>query len=85
MCMTVRATPPCFTALTLIRTPDGEVPISQLAQGDLVMTADNGAHLVRWIRCTLRPAAVLSRRPGFRPVRILRGAFGANRPIRDTS
>lgn len=78
------ATPPCFTAQTLIRTPGGEVPITQLAQGDLVMTADNGAQPIRWIGRTLLPAVVLAQRPEFRPVRILRGAFGANRPIRDT-
>ncbi len=79
------ATPPCFTAQTLIRTPDGEVPITRLAPGDLVMTADNGAQPVRWIGRTFLPAAVLAQQPEFRPVRIARGAFGANRPSRNTA
>ena len=79
------ATPPCFTAQTLIRTPDGEVPITQLAQDDLVMTVDNGAQPIRWIGRSFLPSAVLSERPEFRPVHILRGAFGADRPLRDTA
>ncbi len=79
------ATPPCFTAQTRIRTPSGEVPIAQLILGDLVMTADNGAQPVRWIGRTCLPAAVLTRRPEFRPVRIARDAFGQDRPCRDSA
>lgn len=79
------ATPPCFTAQTRIRTPSGEVPITQLTSGDLVVTADNGAQPIRWIGRTCLPAAVLARCPEFRPVRIARDAFGANRPCRDTA
>ncbi|HEY9038394.1 MAG TPA: Hint domain-containing protein [Roseovarius sp.] len=78
------ATPPCFTAQTRIRTRGGEVPITQLVPGDLVMTADNGAQPIRWIGRTYLPAAVLARRPEFRPVRIARDAFGADRPSRDS-
>ncbi|WP_171133232.1 MULTISPECIES: Hint domain-containing protein [unclassified Ruegeria] len=39
----------CFTAGTLIRTPEGERPIEELEVGDLVETLDNGAQPVRWI------------------------------------
>lgn len=40
---------PCFVAGTLIRTPDGDVPIETLEPGDLVMTLDDGAQPLRWI------------------------------------
>lgn len=43
------STVPCFVAGTLIRTPDGEVPVEDLAPGDLVETQDNGPQPLRWI------------------------------------
>lgn len=79
------ATPPCFTEGTQIKTPGGEVPIGRLERGDLVMTADHGAQPIRWIGKVFLPDAILKRRPEFRPIRILRGAFGADRPVRDTA
>ncbi|PVA09715.1 hypothetical protein DC366_11325 [Pelagivirga sediminicola] len=79
------ATPPCFTAQTRILTPKGEVPITRLAPGDLVMTADHGAQPVRRIGRTFLPATVLMLRPEFRPIVIARGAFGANSPVRETA
>lgn len=40
---------PCFVAGTLIRTPDGDVPIEHLQPGDLVVTRDEGPQPLRWI------------------------------------
>ncbi len=39
----------CFAQGTRVGTPDGDVPIEQLAAGDLVHTLDNGPQPVRWI------------------------------------
>lgn len=39
----------CFTAGTMIATPDGERAIETLKVGDLVETLDNGPQAIRWI------------------------------------
>ena len=45
---------PCFTAGTMILTPQGNKLIEELNVGDLVMTRDNGAQPLRWIgQCTV--------------------------------
>ncbi|WP_212751931.1 Hint domain-containing protein [Roseovarius arcticus] len=79
------ATPPCFTAGTQIDTPSGAVQIETLSAGDLVKTADHGAQQIRWIGRTYLPAAVLASHPEFRPIRIMRDAFGPGLPYRDTA
>ena len=79
------ATPPCFTAGTLIDTPSGAVQIETLLAGELVTTADHGAQQIRWIGRTYLPAAVLAQHPEFRPIRIMRDAFGPGLPYRDTA
>lgn len=72
------ATIVCFTADTLIDTPDGPRPVQTLQLGDLVTTMDNGAQPVRWHHCwqvqTTRKTA---------PVRIKAGALGDGVPRRD--
>ena len=74
----------CFCSGTRILTTQGEVPVEQLAVGDLVPTllGDRLAP-VRWLghreidcRRHPRPEAVW-------PVRVRAGAFGADRPARD--
>lgn len=40
---------PCFTAGTMIATPDGERRIEDIRVGDLVLTADHNAQPVLWI------------------------------------
>ncbi|MFX0542081.1 Hint domain-containing protein [Roseovarius sp. S4756] len=79
------ATPPCFTGSTLIDTPHGPTPIEDLAAGDLVITADHGPQPITWVRRVWLPAAVLARRPEFRPIRIAKDAFGRGTPYRDTA
>jgi len=75
--------PNCFGRGTLIRTPDGEVPVESLAIGALVMTA-NGALPVKWVsRQTFRRNASASWHPGVVPVRVSRFAIDDQTPQRD--
>ncbi|MEQ8902695.1 MAG: choice-of-anchor L domain-containing protein [Roseovarius sp.] len=55
--VTLITTAPCFTAGTLIDTPNGKVAIDALKPGDEVLTCDNGAQRVRWVGQTERRAA----------------------------
>jgi hypothetical protein len=68
----------CYVRGTLIMTDQGERPIEQLAAGDFVQTRDNGLQQIRWIGSS---AAIGMGK--LAPVRIARGALGADRPIRD--
>lgn len=67
---------PCFVAGTLIRTPDGEVPVDSLCPGDLVMTQDDGAQPLRWIG-QRRVDAI----GDFAPIRIAPNTFGTHREL----
>lgn len=77
------ASPPCFTAGTLIATPSGAVAVERLSRGDAVLTADAGTARVA-VRLE-RPVSVaeMKARPEFRPVRIAAGALGDGVPERD--
>lgn len=67
---------PCFVAGTLIRTPDGEVPVETLEPGDLVVTRDEGPRPVRWIGC--RSVAAEG---DLAPIHIRAGTFGDHRDL----
>lgn len=75
--------PPCFTAGTLIATPEGPCPIEDLVPGDLVLTRDHGAQPLRWHAATHVEAARLARHPALCPVAIRAGALGPGVPARD--
>lgn len=62
---------PCFVAGTLIRTPDGEVPVEDLQPGDLVETFDDGPQPIRWAGNRTVPA-----QGALAPIRIRAGVFG---------
>jgi Hint domain/Bacterial Ig domain len=62
---------PCFVAGTLIRTPEGEVPVERLDVGDLVETMDHGPQEVRWVG-----RRIVAAREKLAPVLIEAGAFG---------
>ncbi|WP_228850123.1 Hint domain-containing protein [Halocynthiibacter styelae] len=72
----------CFTSDTRIRTPDGEVAIQDLAVDDIVNTSGSTAKL-RWIDHRKVTQAELLDDPKLRPVRIMAGALGNNRSVRD--
>lgn len=66
----------CFTADTLIDTPDGPRPAVSFSVGDMVMTLDEGPQPVQWVG-----AQTVCGRDRFAPVRIAKGAFGAEQPV----
>ncbi|WP_093743325.1 Hint domain-containing protein [Sulfitobacter delicatus] len=76
---------PCFTAGTMIRTPDGEVPVENLQEGDLVQTRDNGVQPVIWAGQRHLGAAALAAAPALRPIHIAPGALGNARALRLSS
>lgn len=62
----------CFTAGTLVETPEGARPVEQLRAGDAVIIADGTVELLRWAgQTTVRGGAE------FAPVCIAKGYFGA--------
>lgn len=73
----------CFTAGTLIDTPDGPRRVEDLRVGDLVLTADDGPQPIRWVGRRTVSRGEMLRDPRLRPVTILAGAFGAALPRRD--
>ncbi len=77
-------TVPCFTAGTLILTPEGYVQIEDLQVGDLVCTMHNGPQPIRWIgsrRIDLTQSATPQEK--LCPVRIRAGALGQGLPEKD--
>jgi hypothetical protein len=73
----------CFGRGTLIRTPDGETHVEDLANGTLVMTT-NGALPVKWVgRKTIRKNASASWHPSVLPIRVSRFAIDDQTPQRD--
>ena len=44
----------CFASGTLIKTPNGQTLIEQLAPGDMVLTMDHGPQPIRWIGSSKR-------------------------------
>lgn len=73
---------PCFTAGTLIETPEGPKRVESLQPGDLVLTLDDGPQPVRWIGQRKLGLAELLADPSLQPVEIPAAAFGAGVPER---
>ena len=73
----------CFTPGTWLSTPDGPRRIDDLAQGDRVLTRDNGAQMVLWRGQRRMTGARLHAMPHLRPIRFRRGSMGEDRPEHD--
>ncbi|MBA85998.1 choice-of-anchor L domain-containing protein [Thalassobius sp. S69A] len=69
-------TTPCFTAGSVVQTPNGPVAVETLCPGDLVLTRDNGLQPLRWIGVSKCFAAGQDA-----PVRIAEGTFGAHQTV----
>jgi hypothetical protein len=75
--------PNCFARGTRVLTSHGEVPVEDLANGDLVITA-NGALPIKWIaRQTFRKNESASWHPSVLPIRVSRFAIDDQTPHRD--
>ncbi len=72
----------CFCAGTLIRTPDGDVPVERLSVGDRVLTWRGEARPVVWIGKG-QVMVARGRRSAATPVIVRKGALGENVPHRD--
>ena len=72
----------CFVAGTHIATPYGEVPVEQLAVGDLVLTASGMMRPIVWIG-EGRVRATRGRRSAATPVIVRKGALAPNVPHHD--
>lgn len=73
----------CFTPDTLIATPEGPRPVGALAEGDRVLTKDDGPQPILWIGARRMSGARLRAIPELRPIRIRTGAAGEGRPDAD--
>ncbi|WBU56799.1 Hint domain-containing protein [Paracoccus sediminicola] len=73
----------CFTAGTMIATPDGPRAVETLAEGSMVTTLTHGDQPIRWIGHRHLSPAELAAKPNLRPIRIRRSALGPGIPARD--
>lgn len=73
----------CFADDVLIDTVRGPVAAGDLRVGDMVLTRDNGPQPVRWMGKRHLDAADLTAAPHLRPIRIGKGALGADAPQAD--
>jgi len=74
---------PCVVRGTMIRTPDGDVPVETLAIGDQVVSVDGTIKQVRWIGRRSYARAFIERNPKVAPIRIQAGALGGDMPTAD--
>jgi hypothetical protein len=72
----------CFCAGTAIATPEGEVAVETLKEGDLVLTADGRSLPIRWMGQSHVARAFADPIRSY-PIRITAGALGENLPKRD--
>jgi len=79
---TLDITVPCFCAGTRIATPTGEVPVEDLAIGDLIRTLHAGGQRIKWIGRRAYAGAFATHRAVL-PIRIAAGALGPGIPARD--
>ncbi|OYU16599.1 MAG: hemolysin, partial [Rhodobacteraceae bacterium PARR1] len=69
---------PCFTAGTMIATPQGEVPVESLRIGDEVLTRDHGAVPILWAGGRHLDRETLAAQPDLCPVVIRENALGCH-------
>ncbi|RJE78798.1 hemolysin [Paracoccus sp. JM45] len=74
---------PCFTAGTMISTPDGDMEIQNLKAGDMVLTANRGPQKILWMGSRKLSGHDLKLNSNLRPICVAAGALGANIPSAD--
>lgn len=73
----------CLLRGTLVRTPDGDVPVETLAIGDQIITLDGTAKPLKWIGRHAYAPIVVRLNPAIVPIRIAAGALGPAMPTTD--
>ncbi len=73
----------CFCRGTRIQTPEGEVRVEDLREGDLVLTHSGAAQPIKWIGYRRIVLSGDRDRDRARPIRVRRGAFAKGAPRRD--
>jgi Hint domain-containing protein/phosphoesterase family protein len=76
-------TPPCYRRGTLILTESGEVPIENLAIGDMVMTLSGWLRPIRWIGRRAYDGRFIAGKRDVLPICITAGALSDGVPARD--
>lgn len=76
------ATLPFFGPGTMVKTPNGEVPVELLNTSDQVLTRDHGFQSILWAGQTAFPARFFAENPKLCPVVIPPAALDANCPAR---
>lgn len=74
---------PCFTAGTLVQTPNGPTDVALLSKGDWVTTVDDGPKQIKWLGRRRLRAEDFAQNPNLLPVRIVAHALGKGLPQRD--
>ncbi|MEW2914355.1 choice-of-anchor L domain-containing protein [Leisingera sp. JC11] len=72
----INQTVPCFLRGTLIRTPDGEIPVEDLRPGMEVLTYDNGPQVLQWTGSRRTSCT-----PDTAPIRFAAGSCGNSRDL----
>ena len=75
--------PICLAAGTPVRIPGGACTVESLAAGDLVLTRDHGAQVVRWVGQRQVGRAEQRLEPRLRAVHVAAGALGPGVPAQD--
>jgi Ca2+-binding RTX toxin-like protein len=75
--------PICFVHGTLIATANGDVPVENLKDGDLVQTLDRGLQPLRWMGRRHLSVRALAENENMRPIRIRKDVINAGNGVGD--